>query len=291
MPAELIKARSIAAVRRSEKAPENLVIYNRDLEEEMTKLFPTIGPIQPLNTAAGQRWLLALIDALGGVDAVILDNVMSLISGDQKDELAWAETMPLVHVLTGRRIAQVWLDHTGWNTDRQYGSSTKVWHFDAVGVMTPLPEDQRNPHEVAFNLSFDFPGKARRRTPDNWADFETCIVRLKDDVWTSEPVNKTPSGLGKVAPSRTVFYDALTAAITKSGSSGRTTLSIWERECLRCGLIERPVGGKEDHKQRHARYSSYRKAKSELIGAKWITINGEIVVALKAPENTQAVKY
>ena len=53
IPAELIKARSIAAVRRSEKKPENLVIYTRDLEEEMKKLFPTIGPIQPLNTRRG----------------------------------------------------------------------------------------------------------------------------------------------------------------------------------------------------------------------------------------------
>src|SRR4029077_12619441 len=80
----------------------------------------------------------------------------------------WNETLPLVGNLTARRIGQVWLDHTGHNTERQYGSSTKAWRFDAVGVMTPLPDDQRGRHEVAFTLSFEYPGKARRRTPDNW---------------------------------------------------------------------------------------------------------------------------
>ena len=287
MPAELIKARSIAAVRRSEKVPpENLVIYTRDLEEQMKQLFPTIGPIQPLNTKAGRRWLLALIDALGGVDAVILDNVMSLITGDQKDELAWAETMPLVHALTARRIAQVWLDHTGWNTDRQYGSSTKAWQFDAVGVMTALPEDERNPHEVAFTLSFDFPGKARRRTPDNWADFETCLIRLKDGVWTSTPVGQPVGKLGKVPRSREVFYDALVAAITKSTAGpGRTTMGTWELECMRRGLVEKKPDGKEGWQARGVRYARFRTAKGDLIAAGWIAINGDMVVDLKGGQH------
>jgi hypothetical protein len=42
--------------------------------------------------------------------------------------------------------------------------------------MTPLPDDQRGRHEVAFTLSFEYPGKARRRTPDNWVDFDSPMV-------------------------------------------------------------------------------------------------------------------
>jgi AAA domain len=285
MPEGLIKSRSIEALRRIDEKPkpENLVIYSRYLEDEFIKLCPTIGKMPPLNTGEGHEWLLALIDALGGVDAVILDNVMSLIVGDQKDEMSWSDAMPLVQELTARNIAQLWLNHTGWNTDRQYGSSTKAWPFDAVAVITPLPDDQRTPHEVAFTWSFEFPGKARRRTPDNWADFEACIIRLKYDRWTSEPANKAPGGakLGKVAPSRTGFYDALVAAINKSTvGPGRTTLATWEMECLRRGLIERAQDG-DDYRHRHSRFAKYRTAKAELIGAKWIAVDGEFVLDLK----------
>lgn len=285
MPSELIKARSIDAVRRGGKPPipGNLIIFNRDLEDEIAKLFPSVGPILPLNTEAGQKWLLALIDALGGVDVVIFDNVMSLVVGSQKDEVVWSETMPLIHSLTGRRIGQIWLDDTGWNTDRQYGSSTKPWHFDAAGVMTALPADQRAPHEVAFTLSFDDPGKCRRRTPLNWADFETCIIRLKDDRWTSEPVNKAPTGhkLDHVPPSREPFYDAVVSAIVKSDlGPGRTTLETWEAECVRRGLIE-PQPDAEDYKQRHSRFTLFRTAKAALLGAKWIAVEEKVVIDLK----------
>jgi len=288
MPAGLIKARAIDAVRRLDTPPPpaNLVIYSRYIEDEFTKLCPTIGPMPPLNTQEGHDWMLALIDALGGVDVVIFDNVMSLITGDQKDEVPWSETMPLVQALTARNIAQLWLDHTGWNTDRQYGSSTKAFPFDSVGVMATLKDDQCVAREVAFTVSFEFPGKARRRTPDNWQDFETCTIRLKDDRWTSEPVNKDASKLGKVAPSREPFYDALIVAIGKSAvGADRTMLTTWELECLRRGLIhgspELAKDQKETWQQRDARHKDYRKAKSDLIAAKWIAVDGELAIDLK----------
>ena len=234
MPGELIKARSIDALRRAGMPPPpgNLLIYSRDTEEEFAKQFPTLGMMPPLNTEAGHNFVLALIDALGGVDVVIFDNVMSLIAGDHREEIPWNETLPLVGKLTARRIGQIWLDHTGHNTERQYGSSTKAWRFDAVGVMTPLPDDQRGRHEVAFTLSFEYPGKARRRTPDNWADFETCIIRLKDDRWTSEPVGGEKH-LGKVRPGRIPFYDALVGRHRQKlrRPAGETTVDAWETEC------------------------------------------------------------
>ncbi len=122
MPSELIRQRSIDALRRAEMPPVsgNLVIYARDGEEDFAKRFPDLGRLPPLNTEAAATWLFTLIDALGGVDVVIFDNVMSLIAGDQKDEVPWSDTLSLVTALTARRIGQVWLDHTGHNTDRQY---------------------------------------------------------------------------------------------------------------------------------------------------------------------------
>jgi hypothetical protein len=283
MPAELIKARSLDLLRRGGVPPtDNLLIFSRDLEEQFAAAFPTLGLMPPLNTEEGHNYVIARIDFLGGVDAVILDNVMSLIAGDQKDEIPWSETLPLVMQLTRRHVGQIWLDHTGHNTDRQYGSATKAWRMDAVGQMTPLPDDQRGQHEVAFTLSFEYPGKARRRTPENWADFESVIIRLKDDRWTWEPAGGEKR-LGKVQPGRMPFYDALVAAIGKSSvGKGETTLEIWEFECLHRGLIERPQAeGGETGQQRGTRYRDFRKAKSDLLAAKWIGIDGTRVFDLK----------
>ena len=203
MPGELIKARCIDALRRAGAPPPpgNLVIYARDMEEEIARQFPTLGTFAPLNTEAGQIFVHALISQISDVDVVIFDNVMSLVAGDQKDEVPWSETLPLVSSLTAAKIGQIWLDHTGHAIDRQYGSATKGWRFDTIGQMAPLPDDQRQPHELAFTLSFEPPGKARRRTPDNWRDFETTTIRLKDDRWTSDAMSDD-STVGAAQPAR-----------------------------------------------------------------------------------------
>ena len=183
MPGELIRQRTIDVLRRAKIAPPhgNLTIYARDMEDQFAEQLATIGRMPPLNSEEGRQWLLALINGLGGHDVIIFDNVMSLITGDQKDKVPWSDAWELIQSLTARRIGQIWLDHTGHNTSRQYGSSTKAWRFDAVGIMTPLPDDQREPHDLAFTLSFEPPGKARRRTPGNRRDFETCTIRLSED--------------------------------------------------------------------------------------------------------------
>ncbi|HVY14489.1 MAG TPA: AAA family ATPase [Rhodopila sp.] len=199
MPSELIKARAVDAIRRGASAVQdgNLIIYSRELEDEIFKVWPDFGRLQPLNTEAGHQFVLDLVERLGGVDLIVFDNVMSLIAGDQKDEVPWSETLPLVSALTTKRIGQIWLDHTGHDTGKQYGSATKAWRFDAVGLMSPLEKGETAPGETAFTLSFEAPGKARRRTPDNWAEFETCIIRLADDRWTSETASGRPMGRAK----------------------------------------------------------------------------------------------
>jgi hypothetical protein len=195
MPAELIKVRSLDALRRlgvTGIPAGNLTIFARDMEDKFAAAYPSLGRFAPLNKPDGLAFIKALIEALGGVDVVIFDNVMSLLAGDQREEIPWSDTLPLVEWLTKERIGQVWLDHTGHNSTRQYGSSTKAWRFDTLGVMEPMPEGERSRRDLAFKLSFDAPnGKARRRTPANWQDFEPCTIRLVDDVWTSELAEAT----------------------------------------------------------------------------------------------------
>ena len=90
-------------------------------------------------------------------DVVILDNVMSLIAGVMKEEEPWQQTLPLVLGITALSKAQIWLDHTGHNSDRQYGTSTKGWFFDAIGVMLRPDGEQVGERETCFDLSFDPP--------------------------------------------------------------------------------------------------------------------------------------
>ena len=114
MPADLIKERAKDALRRigGDVPLGNLVVFAQDMAEAFGKRFPELGPMPPLNTKEGHLFVLNLIENLGGVEVVFFDNVMSLVAGDQKDEVPWTDTLPLVSALTSRRIGQVWLDHT-----------------------------------------------------------------------------------------------------------------------------------------------------------------------------------
>ncbi len=277
MPAELIKTRAKEALDRigAEIPPGNLVIFARDIEEEFTTRFPNLGKMEALNTPEGKVWLLALIDQIKP-SVIIFDNVMSLISGDQKDEVSWSATLDLVQTLTAKRIGQLWLDHTGHNQDRQYGSSTKAWRFDAVGIMAPLPEDQRTDHEVAFSLSFDHPGKARRRTPDNWRDFDNVTIRLNADGWSFEQANKAKRTTAKLSPMATEFYRALQDALAVTTTPGKTTRDAWYAECVRTGLAD-PIDHNDDWKARNAKQAKFRKYMAELRTAHLIGVDGPTI--------------
>jgi hypothetical protein len=166
--------------------PDSLMIYSMQLAEEFARRFPQLGPPAPLNEEKGREWLLHFI-ALVKPDVVILDNVMSLITGKQSDEEPWGLTLPLVLAITALGIAQVWLDHTGWVTSRQFGSSTKAWFFDVVGMLLRPEKIILSEHETCFDLSFEPPGgKARNRCSENWNDYAPHHIRLTQDGWVSE---------------------------------------------------------------------------------------------------------
>jgi hypothetical protein len=281
MPSELIKQRSADALRRLPitMKPGSLCIYARDMEDELARDYPLLGNSAPLNTQAGQAFILRLIDLIGDVEVVIFDNVMSLTAGDQKEEVTWSDTMPVVEGLTKRQIGQIWLDHTGHDTSRQYGTNTKSWRFDTVGIMTPLQKEDRVRHEIGFTLSFEPPGKCRRRTPQNWRDFETCTIRLADDGWTScvegEPTGD-PRKLPKIPPKARAFHKALLDALAIAEPAGSTTQTAWTNEAIRLGLMEAP-SEEESGKARDRRGAEMRKYRSMLAGNGWIGVDGEIV--------------
>jgi hypothetical protein len=280
MASELIKARSLDALRRSSMQPKPgmLMIYSQDFAEQTAKMFPSLGKMPPLDTEAGHTFVKALISMLGDVDVVIFDNAMSLTSGDMKEEITWNAVQPLVAWLTERQIGQVWFDHTGHNTGRQYGSSRKAWAFDSVGVMTSLPKEERQGDELAFQLSFESPdGKARRRTPECWQDFETCIVRLNKDRWTGDLQATGGKPIkASVSPVALTFYRALLDALAIAETPGETTRTSWYGECVRLGLLD-PINDADTHQQRERKAAKLRKYLAELKVAGWVSADGETV--------------
>jgi hypothetical protein len=282
MPTPLIKRRCADLIRRHGGIrPHHLAIYSLDRAEEWAEAFPGLGTIGALNTPEGREFVQRLIDIVKP-DGVMIDNVMSLIAGDHKDEIPWAETWPLVFSITAQGIAQIWLDHAGHNGVRQYGSSTKAWRFDAVGVMTVLDGGtERKPGEVetAFTLSFDPPyGKARRRTPENWRDFAPRTLRLRDDVWSGEDASSIAkrtkgTGLSAVKPSDRAFHAALIDALAVTSENGSTTEAAWLIECYRKGLLD-PTDPDDDANARRRKRAGFRTAKSNLITASCIAQDG-----------------
>jgi hypothetical protein len=276
MSAGLVKARSISELNRVPAGAGFLIIYSRDYAEQIAAAFPNIGQMPPLNTPDGHHYVLRLIEALGGVDVIIFDNVMSLLVGDMREETPWNDTLPLVAALSSKRVGQIWFDHTGHDKTKQYGSSTKAWRFDAVGMMSPLPDGERRDNELAFQLSFEPPGKARRRTPDNWADFAPVAVRLADDRWTGEQTATGRPVKAKVSPAAVAMHHALLDALVITTTPGETTRDAWHAEAARLGLLEE-LREADDRKARERKRARLRKHLAELKVAGWIGVDGETV--------------
>ena len=174
MSSRLMRARLIDAGRRAGAEPDGIFVLCRD----------NVESLEPLNTPAGQAFVDQTIAQVGGVDLVIFDNVMSLISGDMKDEEGWSQTLPWAKTLTKRGIGQVWVHHTGHDKTRSYGTSTREWQLDTVIV---LEAAERPDTDIAFNLQFR---KARERTPENRDDFADAIVTLERDCWRTEGLGR-----------------------------------------------------------------------------------------------------
>jgi hypothetical protein len=219
-----------------------------------------------LNTPAGQKFILDKIDEINP-SVIFFDSRMCLLSGDMRDEEAWTNTMPLVLELTRRQIAQIWLDHTGHDATHIYGTKTKEWQMDLVILI----EDANEKGEADVKIKINFI-KARRRRPNTREDFTPGTITLRDDEWTWEPqgtCKKTATGqpIGKVRPGRVPFYDILLTVINEhpGDGPGRTQLKIWQDECRRLGRDD----------------GDFRRAKSELLDAHWIAIDGEFVTDMK----------
>jgi hypothetical protein len=108
---------------------------------------------------------------------------MSLCIGKMGDEESWQPVKPLVRQISARRIAQIWLHHTGIDTTRGFGTKTREWEMDTVAMLSKLEDDGTEDDCAAFKLEF---GKTRLKTPDNYKEFTPKIIRRNEHGFTFE---------------------------------------------------------------------------------------------------------
>lgn len=161
MSRRLMKTRLADAARRQGENPATFFAICRD----------DVPDLPPLNSFEGQEFINGIIDKIGGVDFIFFDNIMSLLSGDVKEEFPWTDTLPWAKRLTQRSIGQCWVHHTGVDQSRSYGTSTREWQLDTVALMEAV---ERPGADIAFTIKFS---KARERVPHNRADFESRRAR------------------------------------------------------------------------------------------------------------------
>ena len=191
MSRRLLKKRISDEVKRCGMVPTSLTILS-------TEDFPEF---KPLNTVEGQKFVESVIEQLGGVDFVIFDNIMCLISGDMKEELPWTQTLPWMRSLSARSIGQLWVHHTGHDASHSYGTKTREWQMDAVIMLEKLEEDTGT---TGFNLKFS---KHRERTPDNRADYADTEISIGEDGWNV--TNDAGTVTAKLTPKERAFFEVL----------------------------------------------------------------------------------
>ena len=158
LPAETLKERiQSAAALYGEPA---VYAYNRDVLQA--------DDMPPLNSEDGQKWLLAEI-ATVRPDVIIFDNIPCLIAG-MLDEEHWKPVQAIVRKLTANRIAQVWLDQTGFNSGRGYGTKSKEWAMDTVALLS-RPEDGEDDGPIRLEFT-----KARLRLPATAWLFKPVLI-------------------------------------------------------------------------------------------------------------------
>jgi hypothetical protein len=255
MSGRLFKRRIEDVTRRLGLTPEGLFLFSREDVENF----------HPLNTPLGRKFLNELLQQIGGIDLVIFDNIMALLDGDMKDEEGWTRILPLVNDLTKRAIGQMWINHTGHDATRGYGSKTKEWRMDTTIHLTAI---ERSDVDLSFRLEFR---KARERTPENRRDFEDVTMALVDDQWVgSETVKYYRPKEGSVdAKALEVLHDLLTS--TGADVRGRRMVKsdAWREACARCGLID---GGKPISAR-----TIFNRLKAKLVAGNLIVCEGDLV--------------
>jgi AAA domain len=207
MPGELIQSRIAVAASwfgvGASDITDGLYLLSREDVEDMP----------PLDTSEGARWLLDFISKLGKIDHATFGNIASLTASCLKEEDGARALKDLQLQLTKLHIGQLWEHHTGHDTTRAYGPKMRSWHLDTdmMGERVDQPDT-----DVALVLKFT---KARRRTPENRANFEELEITLAQGRWEYKPTKGGKRQSDKDKPlgsNQKIVLDAATKIIAGS---------------------------------------------------------------------------
>lgn len=225
-----------------------------------------VPSFRPLNTVEGQAWMNALIDKLGGIDLIILDNIMCLTVGDMKDPEPWQQTIPWVLSLTKRGIGQIWVHHTGHDETRSYGDKSREWQMDTVAHLDAVKRDDT---DVSFSMAFR---KARERTPATRFDFQDVKVALINDHWEHELTQAQRPD--KISPQASRALDALRnviasdSAVSLTGGRRAAARDVWMDELALLGMVDL-------QEKAHSARTLFLRWRRELVAAFRIGCEGE----------------
>jgi hypothetical protein len=239
MPIETFKERVIQA---GSLYGRELKVFglNRDDEATLDHDMP------PLNTDEGVIWLKHKIRKLKP-DIIAFDSIMCLLGGDMKEEESWEPVKKLMKWITRQRIAQIWVHHTGHDSGRSYGTSTREWELDTILKLERPPGD-----DDGFILNFT---KNRLRTHTNSSEFDRIHCKLGIDGWEVDQARKSPTKKGDDRANYAIHimaaYNNLAVGVKADniGHDGRNVVAIpisdIRRWIVRHGLIPPKVDGSD----------------------------------------------
>lgn len=165
LPAETFKER-MEIVARQYGPDIELYGYCRDILDD--------DDMPPLNKPEGVKWLEKECRTIQP-EVIVFDSIMCLLTGNMAEEESWAPITPMLRQISQQRCAQIWLHHTGHDSSKGFGTTTREWQMDTVLSLTK--DAQNNEH-----LLMEFK-KARLRTPDTRAQFEPLKITCGADRW------------------------------------------------------------------------------------------------------------
>jgi hypothetical protein len=258
LPAETFKERMQLI---ADEYGADLVIYGYNCD-----VLPD-GEMPPLNTPEGEKWLWREIEIVRP-DVIVLDSIMSLLTGTMGEEESWAPVKLLVRKISSSRIGQLWLHHTGHDTSKGFGTKTREWEMDTVVSLMGEENKPLSPITMEFK-------KARLRTPKTAGQFKPVTISRGDNGWmivSDEVKTKSKDEIEIVKSEMLHVYDLLADIVatdeTKSptpGFSGNPVLKVKVSE-LRDGLRSRGfLETKDDGQLTALARKHFQRAKAALL--------------------------
>ncbi len=228
--------------------------------------------IPPLNSKPGEEWLLREIDHVKP-DIIFFDSIMCLLTGNMAEEESWAPVKSLCRQISSRRIAQVWLHHTGHDPTKGFGTKTREWEMDLVILLSRLDEDDTEGRSAAFQMEFR---KVRNRNPSNFTQFAPKIVRWREsgfavEARTSLKKARPKSKIIRIEDELMAAYERLADAVQATAGPNGTPVKKVDVEMLREDLKNSGVlnVNEKGHVTPTGR-TKFKRAKSALINSNCI---------------------